>query len=162
MEYITINKNNIVSEHICCAISDKKYRDSYELKIQWLKGEFDNDYVFRSLDERAKVFMEYGPAENEWIPVQAPDYMMIGCFWVSGKYKGNGHGKALLKQVIDDAQEQAREKSTAMKELMESALIFYLDNQNRNKKQFRFKNHSFKGNGVCDGVEEGAWDPSLR
>ena len=60
--------------------------------------------------------------------------------------------------LISQIKKQAREKSTTMKELMESALILYLDNQNKNKKQFRFKNHSFKGNGVCDGVEEGAWE----
>jgi len=26
---------------------------------------------------------------------------MLGCFWVSGKYKKNGHGKALLKEAIE-------------------------------------------------------------
>ena len=59
-------------------------------------NEFGNGYIFRRLDERAKVFIEYGPAEKAWIPVTAPNYLMIGCFWVSGKYKNKGHGKALL------------------------------------------------------------------
>lgn len=31
---------------------------------EWLKKEFDNGYVFRRIDERAKVFIEYGPAEK--------------------------------------------------------------------------------------------------
>lgn len=44
--------------------SDKKCKDSYELKKEWLKKEFDNGYVFRRIDERAKVFIEYGPAEK--------------------------------------------------------------------------------------------------
>ena len=34
---------------------------------------------------------------------------MIGCFWVSGKYKKQGHGKALLNEVIEAAQNQARD-----------------------------------------------------
>ena len=89
-KYITLTKENIEKEHICCAFSDKKCKDSYELKKTWLKNEFENGYVFRRLDERAKVFIEYGPAEKAWVPVNAPNYLMINCFWVSGKYKGSG------------------------------------------------------------------------
>ena len=59
-KYITLTKENIEKEHICCAFSDKKCKDSYELKKTWLKNEFENGYVFRRLDERAKVFIEYG------------------------------------------------------------------------------------------------------
>jgi GNAT superfamily N-acetyltransferase len=109
MGYISLTKDNIDSEHICCAFSDKKCSKSYELKKKWLTGEFDNGYVFRRLDERAKVFIEYGPSEKAWVPVTAPNYLMIGCFWVSGKYKGNGHGKALLKEVVEAAKNQGKD-----------------------------------------------------
>lgn len=34
---------------------------------------------------------------------------MINCFWVSGKYKGNGHGKELLNQAIADAMQQGKD-----------------------------------------------------
>ncbi len=100
MAYITLTKENIGTEHICCALSDKKCSKSYEQKKQWLANEFDNSYVFRRLDARAKVFIEYGPAETAWVPVTAPNYMMIGCFWVSGRYKKQGHGKALLNEAV--------------------------------------------------------------
>jgi len=103
MPYITLTPDSIQSEHICCAFSDRKCTEGYALKKQWLAREFQNGYVFRRLDERAKVFIEYGPAEVAWVPVTAPEYMMLGCFWVSGKYKGLGHGKALLQQAIADA-----------------------------------------------------------
>lgn len=106
--FITLNNDNIEKEHICCAFSDKKCKESYELKREWLKKEFDNGYVFRRLDERAKVFIEYGPAEKAWIPVNAPDYLIIGCFWVSGQYKGQGYAKALLQSAIDDATKQGK------------------------------------------------------
>ena len=106
MPYLTLSKDNIKDEHICCAFSDKKCAESYDRKKQWLNAEFDNGYVFRRLDERAKVFIEYGPAEKAWVPVKAPNYLMIGCFWVSGKFKGHGHGKALLNEAIEAAKQQ--------------------------------------------------------
>lgn len=106
--YINLNSENINSEHICCAFSDKKCKDSYELKKKWLNQEFPNGYVFRRIDERAKVFIEYGPAENAWIPIIAPNYIHIGCFWVSGKYKKNGHGKQLLQTAIETAKKQKK------------------------------------------------------
>ena len=61
MSYITVDQKNIHNEHICCAFSDKKCSDSYQLKKAWLEKEFSNNYIFRRIDERAKVFIEYGP-----------------------------------------------------------------------------------------------------
>jgi ribosomal protein S18 acetylase RimI-like enzyme len=112
--YITLNKENITKEHICCAFSDKKCAESYEAKKSWLTREFANGYVFRRLDERAKVFIEYGPAEKAWMPIHAPNFLAIGCFWVSGQYKGKGHAKALLQSVIDDAKKQGRDGLVAV------------------------------------------------
>lgn len=108
-QIIDINKENIATEHICCAISDKKCADSYQAKKDWLTKEFDNGYVFRRINQRAKVFIEYGPAENAWIPITAPNYLNINCFWVSGKYKKNGYGKELLKTTIEDAAKQGKD-----------------------------------------------------
>ncbi len=109
IEFITLTKENIDKEHICCAISDKKCVESYEAKKEWLKQEFDNGYIFRRLNERAKVFIEYVPAEKAWAPVDAPNYLMINCFWVSGQYKGKGYAKALLQTAIDDAKSQEKD-----------------------------------------------------
>lgn len=105
---LSLSVDNIDEEHICCAISDKKCKESYELKKDWLKKEFKNGYVFRRIDARAKVFIEYGPAEKGWVPVDAPGYLLINCFWVSGKYKGNGYGKELLRLAIEDAKKQGK------------------------------------------------------
>ena len=109
VKFISLCKENIAKEHICCAFSDKKCKNGYELKKEWLKKEFDNGYVFRRLDERAKVFIEYVPAEKAWLPVIAPNYLVINCFWVSGQYKGKGYAKALLQSAIDDAKQQGKE-----------------------------------------------------
>lgn len=105
-KFITLDKQNIKNEHICCAISDKKCREGYELKKHWLERELDNGYVFRKLDARAKVFMEYVKAESGWAPIEAPGYLLINCFWVSGQYKGHGNATALLNLAVDDAVSQ--------------------------------------------------------
>lgn len=106
--YIDITPSNIDKEHICCAFSDKKCAAGYMLKKEWMKGGFDTGFVLRRLDERAKVFIEYSPAESAWAPVDAPGYLFIGCMWVSGKYKGKGHAKALLNSVERDAVAQGK------------------------------------------------------
>lgn len=106
---ITLDKSDLTKEHICCAISDKKCKDGYELKKDWLKKEFDHGYVFRRIEARAKVFIEYGPAELGWIPVDAPNYLLINCFWVSGQYKGQGYGKELLRLAVEDAISQGKD-----------------------------------------------------
>lgn len=106
--FVELNGENIASEHICCAISDKKCSESYQAKKDWLKTQFNAGYVFRRIDERAKVFVEYGPAEKAWVPITASSYINVNCFWVSGKYKKSGYGKALLNSVIEDAKTQKK------------------------------------------------------
>ena len=105
---IELTPENIRNEHICCAIADKKCTDSYQAKKDWLTKEFNNGYVFRRINARAKVFIEYGPAESAWIPIKADNYLNINCFWVSGKYKKNGYGKELLKTAIEDVKSQGK------------------------------------------------------
>ncbi len=107
-KFITLNSTNIDTEHICCAFSDKKCAEGYQLKREWLKKEFKNGYIFSRLDARSKVFIEYGPAEFGWAPIIAPEYLLVNCFWVSGQYKGKGHGKALLNQAIESAKQQGK------------------------------------------------------
>lgn len=103
MSFITLTPDSLPSQHICCAISDKKCTDGYGAKKQWLSEQYAHGYRFRRLDERAKVFIEYGPGKTAWAPVVAPDWMVMGCFWVSGKYKQQGHGKALIAAAMKDA-----------------------------------------------------------
>jgi len=67
--------------------------------------QFSNGYQFRKLDVRGKVFIEYVPIELAWLPLQGESVMVVNCFWVSGRFKGNGYGKQLLGQAIKDAKE---------------------------------------------------------
>lgn len=108
MEIITVNKDNIDREHICCAISDKKGETCVSSKKAWLKDRFEDGLVFRRLDARGKVFIEYIPAEKAWCPIDADGYLYIDCFWVSGQFKGQGYANQLLEQCIADAKAQGK------------------------------------------------------
>ena len=57
-----------------------------------------------------------------------------------------------------EMKEKARASHSSMREMMEAALRLYLDQRKRPREKFRYQNHSFKGNGVCEGIEEGAWE----
>lgn len=103
MKLIEIHQGNIAHEHICCAISDKKGENCVGSKKAWLSAQFEKGLVFKRLDARGKVFIEYMPAEQAWCPVEAVGFMFINCFWVSGQYKGQGYANALLESCIEDA-----------------------------------------------------------
>jgi ribosomal protein S18 acetylase RimI-like enzyme len=102
-EIIQLTPENIDREHICCAIADKKCQEGYEAKKTWIKNQMADGFVFKKLNVRGKVFIEYIPAENAWCPVEAPGYMLINCFWVSGQFKGKGYGKMLLEECLKDS-----------------------------------------------------------
>jgi len=104
LQIISVDENTVETEGICCAFSDKKHREGVQLKEDWLKARFTEGLKFKKLNIRGKVFIEYIPAEYAWSPIEAPDYMFIHCFWVSGRYKGQGWGKQLLEECFQDAQ----------------------------------------------------------
>lgn len=103
MEYIRITRENIDNEHICCAMSNKQS----DAKKEWMKERFDEGLVFYRTAERGKCFIEYIPAENAWVPIEAPGYLFIDCLWVSGQFKGHGYSTDLLDECIRDAREQS-------------------------------------------------------
>ncbi|MCR5168525.1 MAG: YoaP domain-containing protein [Oscillospiraceae bacterium] len=107
MEYIRVMKDNIESEHICCAISNN--RDiQVASKKAWLMKCFDDGLVFLKAAERGKCFIEYIPAENAWLPIIAEGYMYIDCLWVSGSFKGHGYSNDLLEHCISDSKSRGR------------------------------------------------------
>lgn len=63
LKIIAVDENNIGQEHICCAITDKKVKPVY-LQKAWMQERFPDGLVFRKLNVRGKVFIEYIPAEN--------------------------------------------------------------------------------------------------
>ncbi len=107
MEYIRVTKDNLEYEHICCAISNNK-DVQVSSKKSWLADRFDEGLVFLKSVERGKCFIEYIPAENAWVPIEAPEYMYIDCLWVSGALKGHGYSTDLLNACIEDSREKGK------------------------------------------------------
>ena len=99
MNYMRITKENIDKEHICCAMSGKQSI----AKKEWMKQRFEEGLVFYRSEERGKCFIEYIPAENAWIPIEANGWIYINCLWVSGGMKGHGYSNELLGECIRDA-----------------------------------------------------------
>ena len=107
-KYINITAENIDSEHICCAIGDPKHQNGVNCKKEWIKSKLKDGHVFRRLDERGKMFIEYEPIETAWIPVNGKNYEYIYCLWVAGSFKGKGIGKELLQYAINDSKEKGK------------------------------------------------------
>lgn len=106
MGFITITTDNLKQEHLCCAIADKKHQCGVDVKKKWLKDRIAEGHVFRKLDEKVKVFIEYAPLETAWTPVVGDKYIFIYCLWVSGSFKEKGYGKELLEYCMNDARKQ--------------------------------------------------------
>jgi len=136
MDYISITKDNIDEHHICCALwTDKRNTLAASYKKAWMKDRFNDWLEFIKWDVRWKVFIEFGPAEKMWKPIIAPDYMMINCIWVAGKYAWNWHWDELLNMAINRA-----------KKLWKKWLVVVSAEKNipyLTEKKF-YLNHSFK------------------
>ena len=105
-EYINLNLENIANEHICCAIGDPKHQNGVNNKKEWIKNKLNDGHVFRKLDARGKIFIEYEPIETAWVPINGKNYEYIYCLWVAGSFKGKGSAKELLEYAINDSKEK--------------------------------------------------------
>ena len=107
MEYVRVTKDNLDREHICCAISNDNDVQVASKKA-WLADRFDDGLVFLKSVERGKCFIEYIPAENAWVPIEADGYIYIDCLWVSGSLKGHGYSNDLLDECVRDGKENGK------------------------------------------------------
>ena len=107
-EYLNLTKDNIATEHICCALSDPKHQIGVNSKKEWLKLKFKDGHVFRKLKARGKTFIEYEPIETAWTPIDGNNYTYIYCLWVAGSLKGKKIGQELLEYCLRDSKEKGK------------------------------------------------------
>lgn len=107
-DFVNITEENLADEHLCCIIRTKKPHPGVEAKRQWLAQRLKEGHVFRKLDVKGCVFIEYAPLEASWVPVIGDNFFYIYCLWVSGSPRGNGYGRALMEYCLSDAKKQGK------------------------------------------------------
>ena len=106
--WIQLTEEHLDREHLCCIIRSKKPHPGVEAKRRWLADRIREGHVFRKLDAKGVVFIEYAPLETAWVPVEGENYLYLYCLWTSGEYRGKGYGRALLESCLADARTQGR------------------------------------------------------
>ena len=107
-DFINLTAENLADEHLCCIIRSRKPHPGVEAKRQWLSERLKEGHVFRKLDAKAVVFIEYAPLETAWVPIVGDNYYYIYCLWVTGEGKGKGYGQALMEYCLADAREKGK------------------------------------------------------
>ncbi|NCB32009.1 MAG: N-acetyltransferase, partial [Clostridia bacterium] len=107
-DFVNLTVENLASEHLCCIIRSKKPHPGVEDKRLWLTERLKEGHVFRKLQVKAPVFIEYAPLETAWVPIVGDNYLYLYCLWVSSEYKGKGYGKALMEYCLADAKERGK------------------------------------------------------
>ena len=107
-DFVNLTTENLVNEHLCCIIRSKKVHPGIDAKRQWLSDRLNEGHVFRKLNVKATVFIEYAPLETAWVPIVGDNYYYIYCLWVLGSHKGNGYGKSLMEYCLADAIEKGK------------------------------------------------------
>lgn len=107
-DFINITSKNLANEHICCIIRSKKTHPGIEAKRKWLANRLTEGHIFRKLNAKATVFIEYAPLETAWVPIIGDNYYYIYCLWVLGDYKGKGYATALMEYCLADAKAKGK------------------------------------------------------
>lgn len=107
-EFITLTPENLADEHLCCIIRTKKPHSGVEAKRGWLADRLCEGHIFRKLNVKGCVFIEYAPLESAWVPIICENFYYIYCLWVQGTPKGCGYGRQLMEYCIDDAKQHGK------------------------------------------------------
>lgn len=107
-EFINLTPENLNNEHLCCIIRTRKLHPGVEAKRRWLSERLKEGHVFRKLNVKGTVFIEYAPLETAWIPIIGDNFYYIYCLWVLGDYKGKGYAKELIEYCLADAKEHGK------------------------------------------------------
>lgn len=107
-EFVNLTPENLADEHLSCIIRVRKPHPGVEAKRQWLADRLREGHVFRKLQVKDPVFIEYAPLETAWVPVLGDNYLYVYCLWAYGAGKGKGYGRALMEYCLADARVQGK------------------------------------------------------
>ena len=107
-EFVNLTPENLADEHLSCIIRVRKPHPGVEAKRHWLADRLREGHVFRKLQVKDPVFIEYAPLETAWVPVLGDNYLYVYCLWAYGAGKGKGYGRALMEYCLADARVQGK------------------------------------------------------
>lgn len=107
-DFVNLTADNLADEHLCCIIRSKKPHAGVEAKRKWLADRLGEGHVFRKLNAKGTVFIEYAPLETAWVPIVGDNYYYLYCLWILGSFKGKGYGKSLLEYCLADAKAKGK------------------------------------------------------
>lgn len=107
-QFLNLTEENLDQEHLCCIIRSKKPHPGVEAKRAWLRERLREGHVFRKLDAKGVVFIEYAPLETAWVPIEGEHYLYLYCLWVTGEFKGKGYGRQLMEYCLSDARAKGK------------------------------------------------------
>lgn len=107
-DFVNLTAENLFSEHLCCIIRSKKAHPGIDAKRAWLSERLNEGHIFRKLNEKATVFIEYSPLETAWVPIIGNNYYYVYCLWVLGNHKGKGYGKLLMEYCVAEAKAKGK------------------------------------------------------
>ncbi|MGD8456359.1 MAG: GNAT family N-acetyltransferase [Anaerolineales bacterium] len=106
---VTVTEDNLEEEGFFCFKSKPK-SEGFQKKQAWLRNRFEEGMKIKIIYEGEKScgFIEYIPGEFAWRVLDAPNYLVIHCLWVVGRWKGKGYGSLLLEECLEDARAQGK------------------------------------------------------
>ena len=107
-EFVNLTPENIENEHLCCIIRTRKPHEGVEAKREWLSERIKEGHIFRKLNVKGTVYIEYAPLETAWVPIVGDNYYYIYCLWVAGEYRGKGYARSLMEYCLQDAKEKGK------------------------------------------------------
>lgn len=113
-EIVDITPSNVNEYDLLC-VKSKKQSDGYQNKLHWFDERYKEGLRFKLLMVKEKKgmtsrgFIEYIPGNFSWRVVNAPNYNVIHCLWVVGKWKKLGFGRQLIETVVEDSKVQEKD-----------------------------------------------------
>lgn len=86
----------------------EKPHPGVETKRKSLSYRLEEGHVFRKLNRKNCVFIEYAPLETAWVPIVGENYLYIYCLWVQGGANGKGYGRKLMEYCLRQAKKEGK------------------------------------------------------
>jgi hypothetical protein len=102
---ISVTAENVDEYGFFCV--KNKTHPGYIAKLEWLQKRFKEGLkikLIKNSDNKTAGFIEYIPGEHTWRVINAPDYYIIHCLWVSSnKFSFKGMASDLINDCVEDA-----------------------------------------------------------